>query len=34
MLGAGVDPKEALSLMKQNDFAWNQFKTLQSIRRG
>ena len=34
MLGAGVDPKEALSLMKQNDIAWNQFKMLQSIRRG
>ena len=34
MLGVGVDPKDALSLMKQNDFAWNQFKMLQSIRRG
>ena len=32
MLGAGVDPKEALSLMKQNDFAWNHFKTLQSLQ--
>ena len=32
MLGVGVDPKEALSLMKQNDFAWNHFKTLQSLQ--